>query len=71
VTDAWSTGTAVSSGTNFWTPSDTGNYCYLFDVCRGGELLGTIDSSAGVGKSTSWNVINAADRNSIEMQVGW
>ncbi|SRR5260221_581310 len=43
----------------------------LFHISRAGEWLGTVDESMGAGTVTSWRVIRIADRDYLEMMVGW
>ena len=43
----------------------------LFHISRSGEWLGTVDESAGAGTITSWRVIRIANRDYLEMMVGW
>ena len=43
----------------------------LFHISRAGEWLGTIDEPVSPGTVTSWRVIRLADREYLEMTVGW
>ncbi len=43
----------------------------LFHISRAGEWLGTVDESMGAGTVTSWRVIHIANRDYLEMTVGW
>jgi hypothetical protein len=36
-----------------------------------GDWLGTVDESMGLGTVTSWRVIRLANRDYLEMMVGW
>lgn len=71
VTVVCSTGAVVDLFADPWLYSRGGAYRYLFQLSNGGELLGTINSYAGVGSETSWRVITLTDRKYLEMQVGW
>jgi hypothetical protein len=42
----------------------------LFHISRG-TWLGTADESMGLGTVTSWRVIRLANRDYLEMMVGW
>lgn len=53
------------------SPLRVGAYRYLFQVSAGETLLGTIDSYAGVGTVTTWRVAHLANRDYLEMLVGW
>lgn len=53
------------------SPQRGGAYRYIFRVSSGETLLGTIDSYAGVGTVTTWRVAHLADRDYLEMLVGW
>jgi hypothetical protein len=42
-----------------------------FYISGNGNWLGAIDESMGLGTVTSWRVIRLADRDYLEMMVGW
>lgn len=42
-----------------------------FYISGTGNWLGAIDESMGLGTVTSWRVIRIADRDYLEMMVGW
>ena len=44
---------------------------YLLDLYREGEWLGTVDGHMGSGTVTSWRIVHAANREYLEMTVGW
>jgi hypothetical protein len=44
---------------------------YLLHVYRAGEWLGTVDGQMGTGTVTSWRVVHVANREYLEMTVGW
>lgn len=44
---------------------------YLLHVYRAGEWLGVIDSDMGSGTITTWRVVRAANRDYLEIMVGW
>ena len=52
-------------------PMHGGVYRYIFQASRGGDLLDSIDSYVGAGTTTSWRVVNQADRDYLEILVGW
>ena len=73
-----STGTGASgatatvvcaTGTNLpATPVYEGTYRFM---TQGGELSGIVDSYTGACTFTSWRVVKLADRDYLEMIVGW
>lgn len=54
-----------------WKPIHGGAYRFLTYVSRAGELLGTIESDVGTGTVSSWRVVHLANRDYIEMTLGW
>ena len=48
-----------------------GAYRYLVQVRRADEVLATVDSYTGLGTVTSWRVIRLANRDYVELTVGW
>ena len=75
VTVVCSTGVVVdvSSGESGmpWVPMHGGAYRYLVQVRRADELLATVDSYTGLGTVTSWRVVQLANREYVELTVGW
>ena len=43
----------------------------LFHISRTGEWIGASDEVAGAGTVTSWRVVHIANRDYLEMMVGW
>lgn len=54
-----------------WIPTHGGAYRYVTQVSNGAGLLGTVDFYAEFGTVTAWRVISNADREYLEMTVGW
>lgn len=75
VTVVCSTGAVVdvSSGESGmpWVPKHGGAYRYLVQVRRADEMLATVDSYTGLGTVTSWRVVQLANREYVELTVGW
>lgn len=44
---------------------------YHLNVYHAGEWLGTVDGEMGTGTVTSWRIVHAANREYLEMTVGW
>jgi hypothetical protein len=44
---------------------------FLLHVYRAGEWLGTVDGDMGSGTITTWRVVRAANRDYLEIMVGW
>jgi len=42
-----------------------------FYISGTGDWLGTVDQTMGLGTVTSWRVIRLANRDYLEMMVGW
>jgi hypothetical protein len=42
-----------------------------FYISGSGDWLGTVDETMGLGTVTSWRVIRLANRDYLEMMVGW
>jgi len=49
----------------------SGDTRYLLHVYRAGEWLGVVDSDMGSGTITTWRVVRAANRDYLEIMVGW
>jgi len=43
----------------------------LFHVHRGADWIGQIDADMGTGTITSWRVVHVANRDYLEIMVGW
>lgn len=54
-----------------WSPMHGGAYRYIYQASRGGDILGTIDSYAGIGTTTSWRVVNTVNWDYFEMTTAW
>jgi hypothetical protein len=54
-----------------WTEIPDGPFHYVNLLSGTSEIMGTVDSYAGSGTVTSWRVVNLADREYIELMVGW
>ena len=67
VTVACASGSGGSGGPNPRAPSDVPRY--LLHVYRAGEWL--VDDRMGNGTLTSWRVVHVANRDYLEMTVGW
>jgi len=44
---------------------------FLLHVYRAGEWLGVVDGDMGNGTITSWRVVRVANRDYLEIMVGW
>ena len=44
---------------------------FLLHVFRAGEWLGTVDGAMATGTVTSWRVVHVANREYLELVVGW
>jgi hypothetical protein len=56
------------SGSAPATPLDSR---YLLHVYRGPEVVQTVDAELDAGTVTSWRVVHAANRDFLEIVVGW
>ncbi len=54
-----------------WIPTHGGAYRYVTQVNSGAGPLGIIDVYSGIGTVTAWRVISMAEREYLEMTVGW
>ena len=54
-----------------YVPTHGGAFRYVTQVSNASGLLGTVDVYSGVGTITTWRVISAAQREYLEMTVGW
>lgn len=48
-----------------------GAYLYVTRVTPNGDLSDTIDAFSGAGTTTAWRVVKSADRDYLEMTLGW
>ncbi len=75
VTVVCSTGVLVDLGPSQlgqpWIPTHGGAYRYVTQVSNGTGLLGTVDIYSEFGTVTAWRVMLNADREYLEMTVGW
>jgi hypothetical protein len=53
------------------TAMQDGSYRFLTQFSETGVSLGTLDIYAGGGTVTSWRIVNLANRDYIELMVGW
>jgi hypothetical protein len=67
-TTATSSVSVTCSGTGPGTPFDSR---YLLHVYRGPQVVQTVDASMDSGTVTSWRVVHAANRDFLEIVVGW
>ena len=44
---------------------------YLLHLYRAGEVLGTVDGDMASGTITTWRVVRLANRDYLEIMVGW
>lgn len=44
---------------------------FLLHVYREGAQVGTVEGATGAGTVTSWKVVRIADRDFLEIVVGW
>lgn len=51
--------------------SGASNPRFLLEVYREGAQIGTVDGSTAPGTVTSWKVVRVADRDFLEIVVGW
>ena len=60
--------TCTTTGDRPNTPLKPQQPLFLF---RGNEWLGTVDSMMTTGTVTSWRVVRVANRDYLEIVVGW
>ena len=53
------------------SPISTQDPRYLLHVYRGNQVVQTIDAVTEAGTVTSWRVVRVADRDFLEIVVGW
>lgn len=53
------------------TPGSRDTSRYHLAVYRAGEWIGNVDGEMGTGTVTSWRIVHAANREYLEMTVGW
>lgn len=44
---------------------------FLLHVYRAGEWLGEIEGDIGTGTVTTWRIVHVANRDYLEIMVGW
>lgn len=75
VTVECSTGKVVtfSGNTNNqpWTTTQDGSYRFLTQLSETPLSLGTLDIYAGGGTVTSWRIVHLANREYLELMIGW
>lgn len=54
-----------------WTEMQDGSYRFLTHLPEEPLSLGTLDVYAGGGTITSWRIVRLANRDYIELMVGW
>ena len=54
-----------------WTSMQDSSYRMVTQLTWEGESLGTIDSYAGGGATSSWRMIRLGNRDYLEMMVHW
>ena len=54
-----------------WVPTHGGAYRYVTQVSGATGLLGTVDIYAEFGTVTAWRVMVNADREYLELTMGW
>lgn len=54
-----------------FTPMHGGVYRYVTQVSPNGDLSDTVDAFSGAGTTTAWRVVKSADRDYLEMTLGW
>ena len=54
-----------------WTAMQDGSYRFLTQLSEEPVSLGTLDVYAGGGTVTSWRILRLANRDYIELMVGW
>ncbi|NOU01511.1 MAG: hypothetical protein HOO95_08065 [Gallionella sp.] len=54
-----------------WTAMQDGSYRFLTQLSEEPVSLGTLDVYAGGGTVTSWRIVRLANRDYIELMVGW
>ena len=75
VTVECSTGKVVTFSGNTsklpWTTMQDGSYRFFTHYSEKPVSLGTLDIYAGGGTVTSWRIVRLANRDYIELMVGW
>jgi hypothetical protein len=54
-----------------WTAMQEGSYRFVTQLSEEPVSLGTLDVYAGGGTVTSWRIVHFANRDYIELMVGW
>jgi len=53
------------------TPAPGPDQRFMLHLYREGAQVGTVDGTTAPGTVTSWQVVHAADRDFLEIVVGW
>ncbi|HZZ94812.1 MAG TPA: hypothetical protein VFE23_19785 [Usitatibacter sp.] len=64
-------GAAVSLSCSAGSPAAGTSPRFLLNVYRDGAQVGTVEGSTVPGTLTSWKVVRIADRDFVEIVVGW
>ncbi len=56
---------------NPWIPMHGGAFRYVTQVFWNGDWIDSIDDSPGTGTVTSWRRVNLANREYLELTIGW
>ncbi len=62
---------APGRSNNPWIPMHGGAFRYVTQVFWNGDWIDSIDDSPGSGTVTSWRRVNLANREYLEITVGW
>lgn len=65
---------AAPRNATVWTPIHGGAYRFLRispDEVQGVQYVQSMESFTGVGTVTSWRMVSLADRDYLEMLIGW
>ena len=54
-----------------WVPMHGGAYRYVTQVFWNGDWIDNVDDRTGMGTTTSWRIVNLANRDYLELTVGW
>jgi len=64
-------GTPVQVTIRCGAPAAESSDRFLLHVYRAGEWLGQVETDMGTGTVTSWRVVHIANRDYLELTVGW
>lgn len=65
------TGTGSAVQVSCTTPARGTDQRFMLHLYREGAEVGTVDGTTGPGTVTSWKVVRIADRDFLEIVVGW